>query len=124
MLKATGCAYVIIGHSERRHIFGEGGEILKRKVHLAIESGLGRFRDRPVLLVWGERDFCFTPAFREEWQRRFPAAEAHAFADAGHYVVEDALDRVVPILERFLAPVASGEQRRVHSAGGATPPHS
>lgn len=70
---------------------------------LEIEAGLSGFADRPVLIVWGERDFCFTPSFREDWQRRFPAAEVHAFADAGHYVVEDATARVVPIVQAFLA---------------------
>lgn len=69
----------------------------------AIEASLPGFADRPVLIVWGERDFCFTPRFREEWQLRFPAAEVHAFADAGHYVVEDATARVVPIVQAFLA---------------------
>jgi haloalkane dehalogenase len=30
---------------------------------LEIEEGLGRFRDRPVQLIWGLRDWCFTPHF-------------------------------------------------------------
>ena len=40
MLKAAGCAYVIIGHSERRHIFGEPGDLLHRKVRAALTAGL------------------------------------------------------------------------------------
>ena len=32
MLKAAGCTYVIIGHSERRHVFNETNDLLKRKV--------------------------------------------------------------------------------------------
>ena len=40
MLKAAGCTYVILGHSERRHVFGEGGDLLKRKVLKALEAGL------------------------------------------------------------------------------------
>ena len=31
-----------------------------------------------VAFFWGERDWCFTPAFREEWQRRLPEAAVHA----------------------------------------------
>lgn len=69
----------------------------------AIEEALGTLRDRPMLLVWGERDWCFTPAFREEWQRRFPSAEVEPIPDAGHYVLEDAPDRVLARIERFLA---------------------
>jgi triosephosphate isomerase len=40
MLKSAGCVDVIIGHSERRQIFGESGDLLKRKVAAAIEAGL------------------------------------------------------------------------------------
>ncbi|MCB9851122.1 MAG: triose-phosphate isomerase [Phycisphaerales bacterium] len=40
MLKAAGCTYVIIGHSERRHVFGETGEMLKKKVVAAQQAGL------------------------------------------------------------------------------------
>ncbi len=40
MLKAAGCEYVILGHSERRHIFGESDEIINKKVISALEEGL------------------------------------------------------------------------------------
>ena len=40
MLKAAGCSYVIVGHSERRHVFGEPGEWLRRKVVASLEAGL------------------------------------------------------------------------------------
>lgn len=72
----------------------------------AIESTLDRFEERPLLLLWGERDWCFTPWFRAEWQRRFPAAEVHAFEDAGHYVLEDAFDRIRPLVRSFLERTA------------------
>lgn len=40
MLKDVGCDYVIIGHSERRHYFGEDDEILNNKVKVALRNGL------------------------------------------------------------------------------------
>ncbi len=40
MLKDVGCAYVILGHSERRHIFGETDELINRKVLSAASHGL------------------------------------------------------------------------------------
>jgi triosephosphate isomerase len=40
MLKAAGCTYVIIGHSERRHGSGESGELLRKKVWAALAAGL------------------------------------------------------------------------------------
>lgn len=68
-----------------------------------IEDGLGRLRGKPMLILWGERDWCFTPVVREEWQRRFPAAEVHALTNAGHYVMEDARERVLEAMEGFLS---------------------
>ncbi|HEY6951390.1 MAG TPA: triose-phosphate isomerase, partial [Bacteroidota bacterium] len=40
MLKAVGCEYVILGHSERRQYFGETNEFINRKVRKAISAGL------------------------------------------------------------------------------------
>ena len=40
MLKDTGCGFVIIGHSERRHIFGEDGPMLAKKVRAVVDNGL------------------------------------------------------------------------------------
>lgn len=40
MLKDCGATYVIIGHSERRTIFGETDEVLARKLKAAIDAGL------------------------------------------------------------------------------------
>lgn len=40
MLRDVGCDSVIIGHSERRHIIGETGAMLKKKVVAALSAGL------------------------------------------------------------------------------------
>lgn len=40
MLKSVGCEYVILGHSERRTIFGETDELINKKVKKALASGL------------------------------------------------------------------------------------
>lgn len=40
MLKEAGCTHVVIGHSERRHIFGEKDEFLNKKVLAAIGEQL------------------------------------------------------------------------------------
>ena len=40
MLKEAGAAFVILGHSERRHIFHEGNAMINRKVKLALEEGI------------------------------------------------------------------------------------
>jgi triosephosphate isomerase (TIM) len=40
MLKDIGCTYVILGHSERRQVFGEDDALVNRKIHAALEHGL------------------------------------------------------------------------------------
>ena len=40
MLKAVGCRYVIIGHSERRQFFGETDTTVNRKVQAALKEAL------------------------------------------------------------------------------------
>jgi triosephosphate isomerase len=40
MLRDLGCTYVILGHSERRHILGETDEAINKKVHAALAAGL------------------------------------------------------------------------------------
>ena len=46
MLKDVGCTYTLIGHSERRHVFGETNDMVNKKVHAAISGGL-----LPILCV-------------------------------------------------------------------------
>lgn len=40
MLKSVGCEYVILGHSERRAIFGESDEVINKKIKKTLASGL------------------------------------------------------------------------------------
>ncbi|HEU4322830.1 MAG TPA: triose-phosphate isomerase [Roseiflexaceae bacterium] len=40
MLRDLGCAYTIVGHSERRQIFGETDELVNRKLRAAVAHGL------------------------------------------------------------------------------------
>ncbi len=49
MLKAVGCEYVIIGHSERRQYFGETDETVNLRTRAAVAAGL-----TPIICV-GER---------------------------------------------------------------------
>jgi triosephosphate isomerase (TIM) len=75
MLRALFVKYVIIGHSERRALFGETDEMVQKKVHTALEAGL-----RPIMCV-GE-----TLAERE----------SGSFQKVLHRQVEDGLKRVGP----------------------------
>jgi len=69
-----------------------------------IEEGLERhFRAKPVKIVWAMKDIAFTPDLLEQlWLKTFPDAQVTRLGDAGHYLQEDAHERVVPELLDFL----------------------
>ncbi len=69
---------------------------------VAIEASLTQFRDKPIELIWGMKDFCFSHHFLDRFIEFFPDAEVHRLADAGHYVMEDAPEQVIPLVEAFL----------------------
>jgi triosephosphate isomerase (TIM) len=54
MLADAGCRYVLVGHSERRHLFGETDEMVNKRAKGALAAGLS-----PIVCVGetlGERD--------------------------------------------------------------------
>jgi len=69
-----------------------------------IQKRLHDLRNRPMLICWGDQDFCFNSHFLAMWQQYFPEADVHRFADAGHYVLEDAGERILPMVKTFLTP--------------------
>jgi haloalkane dehalogenase len=75
-----------------------------------IETGLPRFRSHPISLIWGMQDWCFTPRFLDRLIEYFPEAEVHRLGDAGHYVIEDAHERIIPLVGAFLE-ATQGELR-------------
>lgn len=68
-----------------------------------IEEGLEKLRrlSIPFYILWGGKDFCFNNSFYAEWRRRFPEAQHRYFADAGHYLLEDKGEEILPLLARF-----------------------
>ena len=68
----------------------------------AAGKALPSFADRPAFLGWGLKDFVFDRHFLERFRADLPQAEVHAFDDAGHYVLEDRHEVLVPAIRRFL----------------------
>ena len=68
-----------------------------------VEAGLDRFAGTPIQLLWGEKDFVFKPAVLSVFEKRWPHAEVHRFPEAGHYVLEDARDEILPLVRDFLS---------------------
>ena len=63
---------------------------------------LPEFADRPALLGWGLKDFVFDQHFLAGFRAALPNAEVHAYEDAGHYVLEDKHEVLVPAIRAFL----------------------
>ncbi len=65
-------------------------------------ANLPKLAHLPMLIGWGAKDFVFDDAFLRVWRRHFPQAEVQYFADAGHYVLEDAAADLVPRIAAFV----------------------
>ena len=63
---------------------------------------LPEFADRPAFLGWGLKDFVFDKHFLAGFRAALPNAEVHAYDDAGHYVLEDKHETLVPLIRDFL----------------------
>ena len=68
----------------------------------ATASRLDRFADTPVLICWGDLDFVFDHHFLAVWERTWPHAQVHRFADCGHYVLEDAEQEIGELVQAFV----------------------
>ncbi len=77
---------------------GDAGYELVR----GVDRRVSRFAALPALICWGMRDFVFDRHYLAEWHRRLPQAAVQRFWDAGHYLMEDAGDRVTAHIRDFL----------------------
>ena len=66
-----------------------------------VEAALPGFNRTPTLILWGEKDFVFDRHFLDVWRGFLPAAEVHCFPNAGHYVLEDAGEEILPLIGDF-----------------------
>ncbi|MDR2440891.1 MAG: alpha/beta fold hydrolase [Planctomycetaceae bacterium] len=73
-----------------------------------IEEALPKFRDKPICLIWGMLDWCFTPDYLKRFLQFYPEADVHRLNDAHHYLVEDAPDDVINALNEFLKQRRNG----------------
>lgn len=68
-----------------------------------IDQNLQNLQDVPTIICWGLLDFVFDKHFLALWKTKMPQAEIHEFDDCGHYILEDASEQVVPLIQNFLA---------------------
>jgi pimeloyl-ACP methyl ester carboxylesterase len=67
-----------------------------------IGDSLAKFSNVPTLICFGLQDFVFDKHFLAEWRVRMPHAEVHEFEDCGHYILEDASDDVIELIQGFI----------------------
>jgi haloalkane dehalogenase len=68
-----------------------------------LEAGLRSGTVKPTQLIWGLRDWCFDETCLARLRDILPHAFVHRIGDAGHWVVEDAPDEIIDVVERFCA---------------------
>ena len=62
------------------------------------------FRSKPVHITWAMKDVAFLPTYLDTlWLDTFPDASVTKLDDAGHYLQEDAHERIVPELVEFVS---------------------
>ena len=67
-----------------------------------IGTKLENFRECPKTAFWGGGDFCFNHYFLRKWNDIFPDLRVIHYPDAGHYLLEDAGEQVIPAIQSSL----------------------
>ena len=78
----AGCEYIILGHSERRRIFGETNEIINQKVLKTLEQGL-----KPIL--------CIGETAKERAEDRVKEVNQHQLAGSLKGVPQSELENLI-----------------------------
>ncbi len=68
-----------------------------------LDQGLPALLDRPHMVCWGTQDPVFHTGYLEAWRERLPGREFHVYDDCSHWVVEEASDRILPLMRDFFA---------------------
>lgn len=72
-------------------------------------SERGALRDKPVLLLRGDKDPTFAPEKLIKWQEAFPHHTTRTFPDVGHFVAEELGANGVAPVRDFLLTTESAE---------------
>lgn len=67
-----------------------------------IDKSLANFQKVPTIICWGLQDFVFDKHFLDLWKEKMPHAQINEFTDCGHYILEDAGEQVIPLIEQFM----------------------
>ncbi len=62
---------------------------------------LPELADKPVLLVWGEKDFAFQAPERRRFEALFPDHKTITLPNAGHFIQEDAPNEIISAIKQW-----------------------
>jgi haloalkane dehalogenase len=60
------------------------------------------FREIPVCVVWGMKDWYFTPRYLNRWRLFYPQAQILEINNAGYFVLEDECVQSMMFIKNFL----------------------
>jgi len=60
------------------------------------------FCAKPALVLWGLKDIAFRIKELDRWRSELADCEVHEFVDCGHFLAEEAPERVLPLLREFM----------------------
>ena len=83
IIKAAGCKYVIIGHSERRQYFGETNETVNKRIRAALNAGL-----TPIVCVGESLE-------ERESDKTFDVVKDHVSGALAGYTAEEVSGMVI-----------------------------
>lgn len=135
MLRALGCEYVLVGHSERRHVIGERGDLVAGKLRAALRNGLvpmlcvgelleERESGRAVETVAGQVRECCEGLGEEEFSRVVIAYEPVWAIGTGKTATPgDAAEMhgIIRILAKELFGTAAAERLPILYGGSVKP---
>lgn len=135
MLRDSGCRFVIIGHSERRHLFHEGDQDVAKKIVASLQAGLApilcvgetlqeRRKGSTARVVTRQLRIALKGITKSVIQRIEIAYEPVWAIGTGHHATPDQVRRVHGLIRNFLRKrfgKKPGEQNRILYGGSVRP---
>ncbi len=68
----------------------------------SIQKKLSLLSDKAKIIIWGTQDPIFPKRMLDWWKKVYPGTESHELPEAGHFLQEDAPEKIVAIITDFL----------------------
>lgn len=67
-----------------------------------IWSDRAAFTHKPAVIFWGDKDIAFRSKELERWKSELSDYQLHQFSDCGHFLAEEAPERILPVLQALV----------------------